>query len=187
MRAFIILNYPSFQPFNCSITPIFAAILVFTFYGKIKLFYGLFEMEETRLPWHSKEKSSNTTTVHQLLDDSESMGQTNYQHPQMEVLWSAWTVPVCTRDCSNPSLIKLTSFALWDSLCIEFFSLYSIFLLENSTVGHLHLTAGKVRSNTGPKQGRSLCATLQYHFYKFHYSEYVILEIIEEHCHKATD
>lgn len=54
-------------------------------------------------------------------------------------------------------------------------------------VGHLHLMAGQVRSHTGPKQGCSLCATFQYHIYTFHYSEYINLEIIEQHCHNATD
>lgn len=133
MRAFIILNYQSFQPFNRSNHTHICSLPGFHILWQDSTVYSLFEMEETRLPWHSKEKSSNKTTVHQLLDDSGTWGQTNYWHPQMEVLRSAWILPACTRDCSNPSLKKLTSFALWDSLYIESFSLYTIFLLENST------------------------------------------------------
>lgn len=159
-----------FSPSTIPITHIFAAILVFTAYGKIQLFIVCLKWKRPDFPNTVKRKAvtQSRSTVHELLDDSETWGQTNYWNPQTQFLQSAWIAPVCTRDCFSSSLIKLTSFALWDSLYIEFFSLYTMFKhLIYIPPRKEYCRAPASYGRTGAKQGHSPCAPLQHHIYTF--------------------
>lgn len=188
-----------FSPSNVLITDIFAVIFVFTFCGKMQLFIVCMKQKRPVFPKTVKTKaapqphSSQATWSFRNLGPNLLLAQANASPPKhlnctCLCQWLLWLVA--------DKINTLCSFNTYCSLVTEFKHLvYILPSKEYCSTSAAYSRAGekqhnciRVRSNPGPKQGHSLCATFkQTAFTDFHYYEFIILEIAEEHCHYTTN